>query len=122
MYVRLDPETGEGDVAAAGEMGGLIAGKYGYRPFIGSGGRPLASSIDVDCFESTFQLAEGETLLAYGMGLEKDGIGQELLGCCLRSATRSGQNPLAVLRREIAGFPNRNERGLLSLSRRSERK
>lgn len=120
LYARIDPETGEGELASAGNIQGLIAGKYGYRPLVQSGGRPLASSIEVECFESTFQLAVGETLLAFGAGLESDGIGQQLLGCCLRSATQSTQNPLALLRREMAAFPNRNERGLLCLSRRSE--
>lgn len=120
LYARIDPETGEGEIASAGNIQGLIASKYGYRPLVRSGGSPLASAIDVECFESTFQLAVGETLLAYGAGLESDGIGQELLGCCLRSVTQSDQSPLAVLRREMAAFPNRNERGLLSLSRRSE--
>ncbi|MCA9138777.1 MAG: SpoIIE family protein phosphatase [Planctomycetales bacterium] len=118
LYARIDPETGEGEIAAAGEISGLIAGKHGYRPLVTSAGRPLASAIEIECFESTFHLEEGETLLTFGVGLDKDGIGQELVGCCLRSAMQSGQSPLAVLRREMAAFPNRNERGLLSLSRR----
>jgi hypothetical protein len=120
LYARIDPETGEGDIASAGNLQGLIAGKYGYRPLVKSGGRPLASSIDVDCFESTFHLDDGETLLTYSEGLKSDGIGQELIGCWLRNAAQSTDNPLALLRREIASFPNRHERGLLSLSRRSE--
>lgn len=119
LYARIDPETGEGEIASAGDIDGLIAGKYGYRPLVNSGGRPLASSIEIECFESTFHLEEGETLLTYGNGLKKDGVGQELIGCCLRTATQSDQTPLAALRREMAGFPNRHERGLLSLSRRT---
>jgi hypothetical protein len=122
LYVRLNPETGEGEIASAGGISGLIGGKYGYRPLLKAGGRPLGSLVDVDCYESTFLLGENETLLAYGTGLKNDGIGQELIGCCLRSSTQTRQNPLAVIRREIAGFPNRHERGLLSLSRRSDRK
>lgn len=119
LYARIDPQTGDGEVAVAGQISGLIAGRYGYRPLVQSGGRPLASGFEVDCYESCFQLAEGETLLAYGGGLKKDGIGQDLLGCCLRSATQSGENALALLRREIAGFPNRAERGLVSLTRQA---
>lgn len=120
LYARVDPETGEGEVASAGDIRGLIAGKYGYRPLIKTGSRALASSIDVECFESTFQLADGEVLLACGKGLELDGVSQELAGCCMRSAMQTKQNPLAMLRREIAGFPVRHERGLMCLSRRSE--
>ncbi len=120
MYLRLDPETGEGEIAAAGRIGGLIAGRFGYRPLIGSVSRPLASSIDVDSYQSTFNLAAGETLMAYGAGLKSDGISQELLGCCLRSATQSTQKPLTMLRREMAAFPVRHERGLIALSRASE--
>lgn len=117
LYAQIDPETGEGIVAAAGSINGLISGKYGYRPLVRSGSRPLASSIEIECFETTFHLDDGETLLTYGAGLERDGIGQELLGCCLRSSLQDEQKPLAVLRREMAAFPNRNERGLLSLTR-----
>ncbi|MDV6033704.1 MAG: SpoIIE family protein phosphatase [Phycisphaera sp. RhM] len=118
LYARINPETGEGEVASAGEMSGLIAGKYGYRPLTQTGGRPLAAAIDVECYESTFHLAEGETLVTFGQGLQLDGISQEMVGCCMRSAMQTDENPLAVLRREMAGFPNRHERGLLSLSRR----
>lgn len=120
MYIRLSPETGEGEVAVAGRVSGLIAGRYGYRPLVQDGGQPLANSFSPECFESTFHLLKGETLLAYGGGLQKDGISQELLGCCLRSASRRGENPLAMLRREIASFPNRFERGLVSLSRQDD--
>lgn len=119
LYARLDPETGAGEVAAAGNLNGLIAGKYGYRPLIGSASGMLASSIDVDCFESTFNLAVGETLLGFGAGVKSDGIGQELVGCCLRSAAQSNRKPLSVLRREMAAFPNRHERGILALTRLS---
>lgn len=118
LYAHLDPETGEGQVASAGHLSGVIAGRYGYRPLVSGGGRPLASSFEVECVESTFHLGIGESILTYGGGMEKDGIGQDLLGCCLRSSAQSGQDPLPLLRREIAGFPNRYERTMLSLSRR----
>ncbi|MEO1528629.1 MAG: SpoIIE family protein phosphatase [Planctomycetota bacterium] len=118
LYARLDPETGEGEVACAGSLGSLIGSRYGYRPLIPTGTPPLASAIDVKANHSTFQLRHGETLLAYGSGLEQDGIGQELLGCCLRSASQSEANPLVIVRRETAAFPNRHERGLVSISRR----
>ncbi|MFU7560248.1 SpoIIE family protein phosphatase [Roseiconus sp. JC912] len=120
MYLRLDPETGEGEVAVAGQIEGMIAGDYGYRPLVASGCRPLASSFDIDCFESTFKLAQGEKLLAYTGGLRKDGIGQDLIGCCMRNSDSNAKDPLAMLRREIADFPIRNERGALMLARRSQ--
>ncbi|OYP33113.1 hypothetical protein CGZ80_17970 [Rhodopirellula sp. MGV] len=118
MYIHLDPETGEGEVAVAGQIEGMIAGDYGYRPLVASGCRPLASSIDIDCFESTFKLSKGEKLLAYTGGLRKDGVSQDLIGCCLRNSDSNAKDPLAMLRREIADFPVRNERGLLLLSRK----
>ena len=117
LYVRLDPETGEGEVASAGSVGGLIGSRHGYRPLIPSGAPPLASAIDVKAHHTTFQLRAGETLLAYGPGLQQDGIGQGLLGCCLRSASQGETNPLVIVRREMAAFPNRHERGLVSISR-----
>ncbi|WP_149497077.1 GAF domain-containing protein [Roseiconus lacunae] len=119
MYIRLDPESGEGEVAVSGQIEGMIAGSYGYRPLVASGCRPLASAIDIDCFESTFKLSVGEKLLAYTAGLRKDGIGQDLVGCCLRHSDGDAKDPLAMLRREIADFPVRNERGVLLLARRS---
>lgn len=118
LYARLDPETGEGEIASAGTISGLIANRYGYRPLVPTGTPPLASSLDVKAHHSEFQLREGETLLAYGSGVQGDGIGQELLGCCVRSAAQSEGNPLVILRRELAAFPNRHERGLVSISRR----
>ncbi|WP_182865813.1 SpoIIE family protein phosphatase [Rhodopirellula sp. JC639] len=118
LYARLNPETGQGELASAGDIAGLIAGKYGYRPLTRTGDKPLGTAMKIECYESEFRLAEGETLVTYGQGLRADGISQELVGCCMRSALQSEQNALAVLRREMAGFPNRHERGLLSLSRR----
>lgn len=117
LYLRLNPETGEGQVASAGKINGLIGGKYGYRPLIGTGSPLLASAPDIDCIESTFNLAIGETILGFGTGLHRDGIGQELIGCCLRTAAQSSQRPLAILRREMAAFPNRSERGIVALTR-----
>ncbi|MCO8121949.1 SpoIIE family protein phosphatase [Stieleria sp. TO1_6] len=119
LYARIDPQSGEGEVAVSGNIDGLIAGNYGYRPLIASGGRPLATSMDADCYESTFQLGEGETLLACGAGVMAEGISQKTLGCCLRSAAQSNQNALAVIRREMAAFPVCRERGLVTLSRGS---
>ncbi|WP_161604418.1 SpoIIE family protein phosphatase [Roseiconus nitratireducens] len=117
LYARLDPDTGEGEVVSAGQLGGLVASKYGYRPLIGSGTTPLASAMDAEFFHSTFHLGSGETLLAYGPGLAADGIGQDLLGCCLKKAAGGSDSPLAVVRREMAAFPTRNERGLVALTR-----
>lgn len=118
LYARVDPETGEGELASAGSVSGLIAGPYGYRPLIQPGSPPLASELDPECFETTFNLADGETLLGFGSGLEREGISQQLLGCTLRKACQSDQNVLSLLRREIASFPNRHERGIVALSRR----
>jgi hypothetical protein len=117
LYARLDPETGEGELASAGRLSAIIGGKHGHRPLVAGGNQPLASALDVECFQSTFQLHAGETLLGYGPGLAEDGISQDLLGCCLKSAIQSRLEPLTVLRRELADFPSRNERGMLTLRR-----
>ena len=120
LYLHLDPESGEGTVASAGNIDAMIVGDHGYRPLISGGVRPLASSIDIDCIDSTFHLLPGECLIGYGAGLQLDGIGQGLIGCCLRKAMKEGHNPLPVLRREMAAFPTRHERGIVSVFRRQQ--
>ncbi|MEO1615666.1 MAG: SpoIIE family protein phosphatase [Planctomycetota bacterium] len=117
LYCRINPETGEGDIAVAGQISGLIAGPRGYRPLIAPNERPLASAIDIECTESTFHLKANEHLLAYGNGVTVDGVGQRLLGCTLKTALLQQDKPLVALRREMAAFPLKHERGLVCLSR-----
>lgn len=121
IYLRVSPETGEGQVALAGDINSLIVGPYGYRPLVGQSSCPLGQSIDVDCVESTFHLGNNECLLTFSDGLPSDGISQETVGCALRAALLAKDNPLASLRRKIASFPLRNERGLMSLTRKTDR-
>ena len=46
LYARVDPETGEGEVASAGDLSAMIASRYGYRPLVHGDSAPLASGID----------------------------------------------------------------------------
>ncbi|MCG8653956.1 MAG: serine/threonine-protein phosphatase, partial [Pirellulales bacterium] len=118
LYARLDPETGEGEVASAGSITAMIVNRYGYRPLVDGGSQPLTMQIDSPCVAETFRLLPGETLLGYGAGLGRDGITQMLLGDTMRCiAQESGNNPLAGLRRQIAKHKLNHERGMLALTR-----
>ena len=118
MYVRIDPETGEGEIASAGNMIAMIAGRYGYRPAVQQNDSPLASQIDLNSSSSTFRLTSGEVLMAYGIGFAADDIGQTSIGNCLREAMQKGEScPLASVRRSLAGTPMNNERGAITILR-----
>ncbi len=118
LYARIDPESGEGEVVSAGNITALIASRYGYRPIVDGRGAPLTSHIDARFFAETFRMGKGETLIAYGQGVVEDGANQRLLGESVRtSMQKCDLNPLARLRRQLAGKELRSERGLVSLVR-----
>jgi sigma-B regulation protein RsbU (phosphoserine phosphatase) len=118
LYARVDPETGEGEVASAGNITALIANRYGYRPIVDGNGPPLTSHIDPRCVAETFRMGTGETLIAYGHGVVHDGANQRMIGESVRSSMQQCDvNPLARLRRQLAGKELQNERGLVSLVR-----
>ena len=118
LYARVDPETGEGEVATAGNITALIANRYGYRPIVDGNGPPLTSHIDSRCLAETFRMGTGETLIAYGHGVVLDGANQRLIGESIRASMQQGDSsPLARLRRQLAGRELQHERGLVSLVR-----
>ena len=118
LYARIDPETGEGEVAAAGRITAMISSRYGYRPLIDGKTPPLTSHIDAHCKTTTFRLQRGEALLGYGAGIGNDGATQMMLGDHLRTCMQRGDShPLAAIRRSLAGFPLQQERGAISIVR-----
>ena len=118
LYARLDPDSGEAQVAAAGSISAMIASRRGYRPLVSGSSEPLGSHIDGHCVTETFRLAAGETLLAYGPGFSDSGITQMSLGTWLQQALQSDDaSPLAALRRAAANRPLVSERGAAVLSR-----
>ncbi len=118
LYARVDPETGDGQIATAGKTQTMIASRYGYRPLADGRSEPLGTHIDTRPAVESFRLLPGEALLAYGDGLVADGANQQLLGEALRGAIRLGsQSPLAAIRRVLADRPLRHERGAGALVR-----
>ncbi len=121
LYARVDPETGEGEVASAGNITAMIGNRYGYRPLVDGASEPLNSHIDSRPAIRTFRLLDGETLLAFTRGMMDSNRGPESsqrLGEMLRGSMKSGDvNPLAAIRRVMAGSPLREERGAVTLLR-----
>lgn len=118
LYIRVDPETGEGEVASSGSIAALIASRYGYRPLVQGGGDPLNTYIDAGGTTETFRMMPGETLLAYSRGLVQDGASQTTLGDGIRTAMQAGDvNPLAHIRRQLVDLPLNSERGAMTLFR-----
>ena len=118
LYARVDPESGHGEFASAGSISAMIGNQYGYRPLVTGNSDPLNQHIDARVISDSFRMMSGETLLAYSQGMDAGGHGQNLLGNCLRTSMQKGDvNPLAALRREMAGSPLECERGAVSLLR-----
>ncbi len=121
LYVRVDPETGEGDFAAAGKISAMIGSRYGYRPLVDGRTQPLCSDFRASFVSDSFRMMPGETMLAFGPGMSASGASQNLLGDCIRSAMQDGsRSPLAAIRRTLAGFPLASERGAATLIRLSQ--
>jgi hypothetical protein len=118
MYVRVDPETGEGEIASAGLITAMIASRMGYRPVVTGKSDPLCSHIDSQSVLETFRLMKGETLLAYSPGFLTGGVNHTAIGGMLHDAMKSGDNnPLAAIRRSLAKMPLTCERGASTLVR-----
>lgn len=112
LYARIDPESGDGEVASAGRVRAMIANRYGYRALADGKSEPLGTHIDPRPVVESFRLLPGEVMLAYGEGLVADGGSQQMLGETLRGAIGIGtRNPLAAIRRVLADRPLRHERG-----------
>ncbi len=118
LYARVDPETGEGEVATAGSINAMIGSRYGHRPVIDSTLQPLASRIDVECNTTTFRLQPGEVLLAHTRGLIDDGATQTMIGNQLSNAMQESNTcPLASIRSAMAGLAINSERGAVTMLR-----
>tara|TARA_R110002049_G_scaffold285698_2_gene466797 strand:- start:1495 stop:3063 length:1569 start_codon:yes stop_codon:yes gene_type:complete len=116
LYARVDPESGEGEIASAGSICAMVANRYGYRPLVDGRSEPLTSHIDAQFRTTTFRMTDGETLLAYGPGMMADGASQTLLGDQARGSMERGEkSPLATIRRALAKHPLEHERGALTL-------
>ena len=121
LYARVDPETGEGEVASAGAITAMIGSRFGYRPLVDGCSDPLNQNIDVRGVADSFRIMPGETLLAYGPGLISDGATQTMLGDRIRALMQTGDtNPLAAIRRDLAGLDLNHERGAMTLMRQSD--
>ena len=118
LYVRVDPDSGEGEIASAGQISAMVANRYGYRPLVDGHSEPLTSHVDAQFRATTFRMLQGEALLAYGPGLASDGASQAFLGDQIRGCMdRSDSGPLASIRRALAHHPLHHERGAVTLVR-----
>lgn len=118
LYVRIDPETGEGEVASAGSITAMIGSRYGYRPLVDGCSDPLNHHIDARPVMESFRMVPGETMLAYTPGLIADGATQAMLGDRIRSTMETEDaNPLAAIRRDLAALNLTQERGAVTLTR-----
>ena len=118
IYVRIDPETGEGEVTSAGKITAIVSSGYGYRPLADGKSPLLTSHLDSRCEISSFRMAAGEAFLAYGPGLDTGNRSQMMLGDQLRTCMqRDDPHPLAAIRRAIATIPLQHERGAISIVR-----
>lgn len=117
VYVQIDPETGEGQIAAAGDIGAIIGSRFGHRPLVSPDGRPLGVDFDPSCQHRMFCLQPGETLLAFnptiGRLAEADRLGRQLCESIKQQPKRS----LMGLRESIADRPLHDERSATMLVR-----
>ena len=118
LYARIDPFTGEGELAAAGSLQAVIANRYGSRSACTASSEPLNASIEVDPVTESFQLQPGETLMAFTNGLAESFSGSNSLSHALQDAMAAKDlNPLARVRRQIAKDELVLERGAVTLFR-----
>lgn len=118
MYVRVDPETGEGEIASAGLITAMIASRFGYRPVVSGQSDPLCSHIDTRSVQETFRLTAGEALLAYSPGMISPAMTHTTIGGLLHDAMKQANpSPLATVRRALAKMPFSCERGASVLIR-----
>ena len=121
LYVRVDPETGEGEIASAGHITAMIGSRYGYRPVVSGQSDPLCSHIDTQCVHETFRMMPGETLLGYTPGMVSDKCTHTTIGGLLHTSMKQATaNPLASIRRALTAIPTLQERGAATLVRSAE--
>ncbi|MEM8669688.1 MAG: SpoIIE family protein phosphatase [Planctomycetota bacterium] len=118
LYARVDPETGDGEIASAGSIQAMIGSRYGYRPVADGLSEPLNTHLDPQIETESFRVNLDETFLAYTAGMTDDGASQISLGEQLRSSMAlKDSNPLAMIRRSMANMPLKHERGAVTLLR-----
>ncbi len=122
MYLKLDCESGEGEIASAGSIQAIIAGQRGYRP-LGAGreAEPLASQIDCRPFHTLFQLHRGEAIIGVNAAVLDDitGMRQSDLAAVAREAmSQPNMSILAAIRRSLAMKPLAEERAGILLMRK----
>ena len=81
FYAQLNPETGEGSMSAAGNISGIMMGRYGFRPLVEQT-QPVGMNIDLRPRLHNLQIDNSESLFAYTPGLiersSSDAAGQFL--------------------------------------------
>ena len=122
LYIKLDPETGEGELASAGSIQAIIASSRGYRPLCaGRESEPLASQIDCRPYHTAFQLHAGEVIVGVNGSVldELLGITQTELATVVRNAIPRRNSPiLSSIRRALAIKPLEEERAGIMLMRK----
>ncbi len=128
-YAQIDPATGDGEIATAGSISGLIASAYGFRPLIELND-PIGAQIDIKPRNQHFRLERGELMMAYSGGLVQ-AVGQpgdaaHLTQQRVAQVVRSGdptdvESVMARLRREAAKTnASKAERTIVALSRQAD--
>ncbi len=118
LYMHLDPESGEGNYASSGNIMAMICSQYGYRPLVDGASDPLGTHINARAKTGSFSLLPGEAMLAYNKGMQIGRASQAFLGDRLRKCLQaSDRNPLAAIRREMAGMSLDQERAAVTLLR-----
>ncbi|MEM6688785.1 MAG: SpoIIE family protein phosphatase [Planctomycetota bacterium] len=122
IYAILDPETGQGELASAGDFAALIGSSKGYRPLLIRNRTPLYRSVEPTIHQSKFKLHNSESLLAYTPGLLDLGADQTSLGAWIRDELEQHRSSvLGRIRRELASAPVRGEVGAIALTRLQRR-
>ncbi len=123
LYAKIDPDTGEGDVAWAGDFPVLIASRFGYRAVCESCPN-LCSQPDLQPRSQHLRLQPGECLVVATPGLlrlptiEHPGrlTQQEIAGIVRDHLQQKPSEILSAVRRQIATTKRvREERGLVLL-------
>jgi serine phosphatase RsbU (regulator of sigma subunit) len=120
--VRLSPESGAFDLAAAGSTHAIIVGTYGYRPLVAHS-RPLGTQPDVRPITHQGNLQPGEilliatdTLVAHQSEPSSGRLTQtELIAPIQEQIGKSAEEMLAAVRRRLVA--SKTNRSMVVLSR-----
>jgi hypothetical protein len=127
FYAQINPETGEGSMASAGQISGLVAGRFGFRPLIEQT-QPIGTQIDLRPRLQHLQIAPSETLYVYTPGLVDCAGGepsnrhlnqQRLADIVRQQRGADAESHVAAIRRSIAGLDKpRQDRTVMACLRR----